>query len=433
MHNYTFLLSQGIYPIGFTIVTWFLSLIIYRDRICCLAGSKCCRRKNTYTKVDEEMNDIQVNVTRGPPNLHDFENEEDSAQELSPPYDDKNEKFKENRNPPVFSIRQHWFIIVSFTLFDTITSTLAILPILYLPSFVLLIFGQLTLPLNLLFSKVILKYEYAKSNYYGAFIVLLGVFVASYTQFGSTTLSSDAIKATLFWCGLLLLVKLIDAGGTIYREKMLKSYNLKPWHVTVWVSLFQSILSLALIPIILIPFPRPWEPLTTQDLAPYIRNSFHCLFNEPLELDTSLVIITPSPMQGVNNTTIINPEDLCVDDNNFMLFLAFLFFNIVVNVMSLTLIKLKSSNYAIVMSAFRIGLVSILLSIPAIAGVAYSPISFLQVIGTFVILLGMLVYDLYTPQAPLLTPQTISVDSLYRESLKDEKPIILDDEEEENM
>lgn len=401
MHNYTFLLSQLIYPMGFTLVTWFLSLIYYRDRICCLRGSKCRRRKPAYQSVVEldpiETMDprkkgapVIVDVMQGPTNVHDEEDENSAQEELD---DDKyTKKDKSDRPPAEFSIRQHWRIILSFTILDTLTTTLAILPILYLPSVLLLLFGQLTLPLNLFFSKFILHRGFKNTHYYGALVVLLGVIVASYADIHSSSVQGDG-KMMFFWAGLLTIVKFIDAGSGIYREHMLKKHNLKAWHTTVWVSLFQSVLSVLLLPVILIPFPPPWMPISLDQMELYIRNAFHCLFGQPLEVNTIPFPNSSLSPSFTNPSPSPSTQDLCVHDNNLILFLAFLFFNIILNVMSLVLTKLKSSNYTILVSALRIGLTSFLLSQEWLAGLAYHALVFLQVLGAFVILSGMLVYS----------------------------------------
>lgn len=212
MHNYTFLLSQLIYPLGFTLVTWFISLIFYRDRICCLAGSKRCKRKSQYQNVNKldsvvhKGNDttvihlddnstnldelklprrttINIEVAVGPKDIHDHDDDEDSAQEYQDIIEDENKYHEENPAPSQrFSIRQHWVIMLTFAVFDTLSGTMAILPILYLPSIVILLFGQLTLPLNLLLSKLVLHYQFQRTHYYGAIVVFLGVIVASYAD-----------------------------------------------------------------------------------------------------------------------------------------------------------------------------------------------------------------------------------------------------------
>lgn len=244
-------------------------------------------------------------------------------------------------------------------------------------------------------------------------------------------------RMLVFWALLLLVVKLIDAGTIIYRERMLKKHNLKAWHTTVWVSLFQTILSLLLLPVILIPFPKPWVPISVHEFEPYVRNAFHCIFGQPLELNVSNVTMgVGSPNSNIN---------LCVDDNNLVLFAFFLIINIAVNVLSLQLTKLKSSNYAITMAVLRIGISAFLFTQEWLAGVAYHAIMFLHVIGFFVIVLGILVYSSQPVPSvaeeskqqvpPMTDTQRKLIEKRKRmDSQQPLKPILLvDDDEEEEL
>lgn len=352
-------------------------------------------------RVPRDTETVVVSVVQGISNLHDDEFEdEDSAEEPSmiplETHDDE-DKYKQDRESAQrFSIRQHWWIMVSLALLDTISGTLAILPILYLPSIVLLLFGQLTLPLNMLLSRFILQYQYVNLHYYGAVVVLLGVLVASYAD-ATNPKNSFNYDMMIFWSLLLLIVKFLGAGASIYRERMLKKYNLKAWHTTVWVSLFQSLFSLLLLPVVLIPFPAPWIPIQVGDLELYIRNAFHCLFGQSLE---GLVTAPSLVLNGTTHEISSEMTNLCVGDNNWILFCIFLLFNIIYNVLDILLTKLMSSNYAITMAVLRIGLSAFLFTQKWLAGPAYHEILFLQVIGFFVILLGILVYKNQPFQEP---------------------------------
>lgn len=330
MNESTFLLSQFIYPTSFMLVVWTISLLVYRDKICCLGGYLALRQGA------DEADDAR---------------EGDSM-------DDGNEVPRSHR----FSIRQHWREILIMAVTDSITGAMSILPILYLPSIVLLLLNQLNLPLNMFLSRIVLKYEYQRLHYLGAATVIMGVLTASYSELESKSNDSLPADQLLFWTLLLLMAKFIDAYVTIYRETKLKNLYLKPWHVTAWVSLIQTGFSLGLLPIALIHFPPPYKAIPVLEFGHYIVHSLHIL---------SL------------------PE-------NLILFIAFLFFNIIYNVLSLTLVQLKSSNYAILMAILRLGITAFLLTQPWIAGLATHALSYMHVVGFAVMILGVSSYS-YLP------------------------------------
>jgi len=236
----------------------------------------------------------------------------------------------------------------------------------------------------------------------------------------------------------------MDAGTTIYRERMLKKHNLKAWHTTVWVSLFQSVLSLLLLPVILIPFPKPWIPVNFDTIEPYVRNAFHCLFGQPLEINIVPVDNDTIGFGSPSSAWVSSPSsyiNLCTNDNNLVLFAFFLFINVIVNVLSLQLIKLKSSNYAITMTVLKIGISAFLFSQEWLAGAAYHTIVFLHVIGFLVILFGILVYSSQPSPAAMQegkqSPRIISVDSMgsstHQRKQVEQSIVLTDDEEEVKM
>jgi len=337
MYHHAFLLSQVIYPLSFSTVTFLLSLLYYRRRIFAMPEPP----KSTS---DDD-----------PPQEH-------------------------------FSLPQHWRTIFYFALSDTFTGTLSVLPVLYLPTIILLIIGQTTLPLNMFLSLVILKVRFERIHYYATLLVILGVITASYTMDNS---SSGATRIDgqllIIWILVLLIIKIIDAYLSIFRERRIKDLQLKSWHTMVWVSVMQTPMSLLFIFIIFLPFPKPFQQLTTGEFAAYMRNSFACLSSRPLER-------IPSISEEVYQLTNTG----CQYYNNAVLFAFFLFFNILYNISALTLIRLRSSNFAISTATVKIGLTAFLLSQPAIAGGAYQLIGFMEVIGFMVIVVGLSVYN-YSP------------------------------------
>ena len=333
MYHHAFLLSQFIYPLSFSVVTFIISLLYYRQRIFYLPEPSAAAEDKDESKVER------------------------------------------------FSLRQHWKTVLMFALSDTFSGTLSVLPVLYLPTIILLIIGQTTLPLNMFLSIVILKVQFERVHYYATILVILGVITASYSVGGGSSAALDG-QLTIIWILVLLIIKMIDSYVSIFRERRLKDLQLKSWHTMVWVSIIQLPMSLLFLFIVFMPFPKPFQQLQVAEFAAYMRNAFACLSSNALER-------IPSISEEVYQKTNAG----CQSYNNMALFFFFLFFNIIYNISSLTLIRLRSSNFAISTATVKIGLTAFLLSQPAIAGGAYQVISFMNVIGFLVIVVSLSVYN----------------------------------------
>lgn len=368
MGNYTFPLSQMIYPLCFSVATFVISLMVYRDRIFCLSGIKRWSQPQLPVyryKMDEEDHPVSLEYLEPEP----FDESQDSVQV---------------EGTETFSILRHWKIIAIFATIDTLSSVAAIFPLQYLPSIILLFMGQLGLPLNLFLSRFVLKVNFATLHYYAAGVVILGVMIASYSS-GTTataTVSTQPMDIIIFWSLWLLIIHLVSSYLAIYRERKIKELNLKPWHTVVWISAFQLPMSILCMAVIFLPLPEPFKPIAPSEFGQYIQDAFQCLGGKL-------------------------PE--CEQYNNLLLFGIFMVFNIITNLLGMFLVKLRSSNFVITVGIINMIFKAAMLTNPTIAGAAYQSLTFLHLIGFSGILLGILIYN-YVPveefkQSPKEDPQ----------------------------
>jgi hypothetical protein len=343
MGEYPIPLSQIIYPIAFALVTFTLSLLYYRDRIFCLGGEACCRRAKLRSDIDDASDPA-------------YPNEQ-------------------------FSIHRHWKFITILATIDSITGVATIFPLLYLPSIVLMVLGQLGLPLNLFMSRTILKVYYKTVHYLAASTIIVSVIVASYASVtdAGARVDSSQTQVIIFWSLWLIMMHLINSYLGIFRERKLKEYQLKPWHTMVWVSIIQAPISILLIVIVFLPLPSSFKPVLPAQFSQYLVNAWNCFLNQRVD-----------PLSSTDD------PNLCVNSNNIQLFCIFLCFNVIYNAASLILVKLRSTNFAITTSIVKIGFTAFLLSQQGIAGSAYQQITFLHVLGFIGLVLGIFTYNTET-------------------------------------
>lgn len=331
MGDHALVMSLFIYPVAFTVVVAILSLLLYRDRIIQLRG--------LWPSADElgRNLDTDTNVDRYP-NEH-------------------------------FSLRKHWKIITILAAIDTAIGLAGMLPVLYLPAMIMLVMAQINLPLNIFLSRLLLKSSYHKIHYLSACSIVISVLTASYgSGMEVITSSNKPVKMVIFWSIWLFGVILVANYLSIYKERKLKEVNLKPWHTMVWVSVIQLPLSLLSIFIVLLPLPNPFATVEWSELGAFIQNGWLCLANQS------------------------TPTRHCENDNNMLLFCMFLIINIVDNIAAITLVKLRSVNFTITTSIIKLGVSGILLAIEPLSGAAYQMVTFLHIVGSLGIVIGVLLY-----------------------------------------
>ncbi len=264
---------------------------------------------------------------------------------------------------------------------DGLSGFLALVPVIYLRSELLIVLGQVSLPVILTMSALYLGRRYYVSHYLGAATVVAGVCVAvvpTLTGMGHTT--TPGLEAGhLFVLLAVFVASTIPATfSKVYEERWLKRYHLDPLYFLALVALFQSVFAVLLLPALLIPLPSPAPQLTPEHFGQFIQEAFLCFGAG----------VTPSGTA----VAAANASDEVICDGLWQLFMVFIGVNVLMNGVFLTLIKTTTANLGVVISVLRLGVSSLLFEWRWLAGVASVTPTAFDVLSLVVVILGVLMF-----------------------------------------
>ena len=319
-------------------------------------------------------------------------------------------------------IRSLWRSYLLIAFLDATGNMLEFLPLVYLNSELLVIVGQVHLPVLLVFSAIYLGRRYRGSHYFAIVLVALGIAVAlvpsidevfverhqgqhaihptnstnithinNMTNATTTnnvvpssssslpTLTDDATGwNALLWVGLFVLGTLPHGFSKVYQERLMKRYNVEPMRVLAGVAPFQLLLSAPMVLVLLLPLPAPAPHVLPGQLGTFLMDSARCLF-----LAAPISNVTAASLQ-------LDRAPIC--DNALSVFLAFLAFNLLFNMVALALTKHTTANTSAVSSVIRLGLSSLLFMSPWLAGSAARTVTRIDVLSLILLAVALLLY-----------------------------------------
>jgi len=185
----------------------------------------------------------------------------------------------------------------------------------------------------------------------------------------------------LLWIGLFLLGTIPHSFSRVYQERLMKRYNVSAIRMLSGVAPLQMGLAVGVLAlVVLLPLPAPAPHLPPDRFVPFVLASFDCVFQGqgPPE-----ALLRELGMDGA-------PPPVCALAGP--LFAGFLLFNLIFNAASLALTRYTTANTAAMTSVLRLGLSSLLFTVPVVAGLATRAITRLDLLALVLLAIAILVY-----------------------------------------
>jgi drug/metabolite transporter (DMT)-like permease len=260
---------------------------------------------------------------------------------------------------------------------------------------------QSAIPISMAISVYSLGARYSKSQYSGAFIVLLGIAVVLMPQLFPNLLSkhhavsgahgvedtdSSASASTnspsgdgqLMWIFVMVVSCVPMVLSSVFKEKALGEVDIDVVYLNGWVAVFQFLFSLPL------TVPSSWAiNMSTSEIMPNMYGGAKCYF-------------------GVN--TVVNsksglPLDDCAMSPLYVN--LYLFFNVIYNILIVVVLKYGSSNILWLSSTIIVPLSNIAFSLDFMPG--HKPLTNFDSAGLVVIMGGLVVYRFSEPVTALIS------------------------------
>ena len=107
---------------------------------------------------------------------------------------------------------------------------------------------QSAIPISMVISKFALKAEYTKAQYWGAFVVLFGIFLVLSPSFltSSNAQKKDPNPYELLWILMLMVSCVPMCLSSVYKEQALGETEINIIYLNGWVAVFQSLFAIPL-------------------------------------------------------------------------------------------------------------------------------------------------------------------------------------------
>nr|ACA35011.1 putative chloroquine resistance transporter [Plasmodium vivax] len=188
---------------------------------------------------------------------------------------------------------------------------------------------QLSIPINMFFCFLILRYRYHLFNYVGAFIIVVTIAVVEFM------LSFETQEENSIVFNLVLIASLIPLSfSNMTREIVFKKYKINIPRLNAVVSFFQIFTSCLMLPMYTLPFLKQIN-LPFSEIGTNIKNGFRCLF-----LGQNTIV----------ENCGLGMSKMCDDcEGAWKTFIAYSFFNICDNLITSFIIeKFSTMTYTIV-------------------------------------------------------------------------------------
>lgn len=233
---------------------------------------------------------------------------------------------------------------------------------------------QSAIPISMVISKVALKAQYTTAQYWGAAVVLFGIFLVLLPNFSSGhSHGAEPAMSTyeLLWILVLMVSCVPMCLSSVYKEQALGETEIDIMYLNGWVAVFQSLFAIPLC----LPSAQVIN-IAFSEIIPNMYGGAKCLM-------------------GINSITDrpdIHQNDACEMAPLYVsLYLAF---NVVYNILIVVILKHGSANILWMASTVIVPLSDIAFSLKFMPG--SRPLHFMDLVGLVVIMLGLIVYR-FTP------------------------------------
>ncbi|EUD66651.1 chloroquine resistance transporter [Plasmodium inui San Antonio 1] len=231
---------------------------------------------------------------------------------------------------------------------------------------------QLSIPINMFFCFLILRYRYHLFNYVGAFIIVVTIAIVEFL------LSFETQEENSIVFNLVLIASLIPLSfSNMTREIVFKKYKINILRLNAIVSFFQIFTSCLMLPMYTLPFLKQIN-LPFSEIGTNIKNGFRCLF-----LGQNTIV----------ENCGMGMAKMCDDcDGAWKTFIAYSFFNICDNLITSFIIdKFSTMTYTIV-SCIQGPAIAIAYYFKFLAGDAVMQPRVLDFVTLFGYLFGSIIY-----------------------------------------
>lgn len=341
---------------------------------------------------------------------------------------------------------------INMSLLDVFLNLFAIVPVLYFSAIFVLVFNQLSIPLNITFSYFILKRRYNIGQLCSIFFIIISVLLANHSHFNLMFLPAESsktnnvnissefdpqydvdvedndggftnnlspneiLKRNILMIIYFAVMKTISALIMIYKEWVYQYYDINEFDANVIISLFQLPISWISLLIFFIPFPN-YIPVpyfnTLPDLWNYIINGFNLFLNpmvshhhplhpQTISTDIKDEITTQdnSIFTEINITSPIQSSPQQEYNQETMVFIlivtCYIVFLALNNTLDIAILKRLNSTFMVLISAVVFLSTVFLLSIPEFAGKAHSNLDATQITAVILVVFSSVVYWYFT-------------------------------------
>jgi hypothetical protein len=237
------------------------------------------------------------------------------------------------------------------------------------------VLSLLSLPMNMTLAALFMRRRYSWAHFVGVLLCI----IASIVQVFPSLVSSDPENLSsnnndglyVMWVVIMMISALPNAASCVFKESELKSLaTLDVWFMNLVIGLFMILFGSLSLPFLCLPGSPSHVPLTK--LPAFIMSGVSC---------------------AMGNSQA--PGDLCAEDvvPAFVVIIAFVIVNTAFSSLSLVVFRDESSAVYGVATAASLGLVSVLLLFPVVAGPASLQPSHIDAGAAVLAIAGALTYQ----------------------------------------
>ena len=291
--------------------------------------------------------------------------------------------FTDEITPKMRAFPKRRFLLMAC--FDASSSFLSAIGSPGTPASATALFGQLQIPFNMIFSRLLMHTQYKRAQVVGGTLCFLGCALAVLPLFTDGS-SADVRVSSII---LVLLSYVPMSMSFVYKETQLKAHNLNVFYLTTWVSCLQIPVQFLLVPLESLP---GLDGVKLSSIPESFSNGARCMVNTALVDPPAFCNATAQAANACGDTPL--PPDCA---NAGWIFVVFVVFLVALNVFGLTLVKYCSAVLLALSNAMALPVQNLMFSASVASGPAASafnvPLTWEDGVGLAIVLAGLLLYN----------------------------------------